>query len=138
MHAQADANAEFIQRGKDAHARFLAHFGLTAQFVPLVCYDPTSAEAFTLFNEATGRCAREHRTQSISVNRVEENAGGVGIWGGTCTCPDGTTYEVGDNGDFCETIACVGGVAGECHKEEGLWANRRVVCARPAGGDVGC
>jgi class 3 adenylate cyclase len=41
---------------------------------------------------------------------------GIGEWGGTCTCPDGQVYEVGDNvGDIgCQTIACEGGTAGPC------------------------
>ena len=62
-------------------------------------------------------------------NLVEENAPDIGIWGGSCTCPDGSTYQVGDNGDMCGTIACVGGESGECLQEEGPWAHRRVACA---------
>ena len=38
------------------------------------------------------------------VNEVEEDPN-VGVWGGTCTCPDGEQYEVGDNGDFCGSLA---------------------------------
>ena len=35
--------------------------------------------------------------------------GGVGSWGGECTCPDGQVYAVGDNNDACGSLACVGG-----------------------------
>jgi len=39
---------------------------------------------------------------------------GVGTWGGTCTCPSGEVYYVGDNNDYCGSLACNGGVAGTC------------------------
>ena len=45
---------------------------------------------------------------------VYENVG-VGGWGGTCTCPDGQVYQVGDTGG-CNGIACYGGVAGTCSR----------------------
>jgi hypothetical protein len=32
-----------------------------------------------------------------------------GTWGGDCKCPDGVIYKVGDNGDKCATLQCVGG-----------------------------
>ena len=38
----------------------------------------------------------------------------IGAWGGTCTCPDGEIFFVGDLLDACKNIACVGGVSGEC------------------------
>lgn len=48
---------------------------------------------------------------------VYEHAGaGVGGWGGVCTCPDGSKYNVGDNYDSCASLACVGGMSGECHE----------------------
>ena len=34
--------------------------------------------------------------------------------GGTCTCPDGQQYLVGDNDDNCGSLACNGGQAGQC------------------------
>ncbi|KAL1522272.1 hypothetical protein AB1Y20_017266 [Prymnesium parvum] len=68
------------------------------------------------------------------LNLVEEAAAGVGVWGGSCTCPDGQQYQVGDHADFCATLACVGGVSGECQRDAtGPWAGRRVVCAAPPG-----
>ena len=53
----------------------------------------------------------------------------LGVWGGTCTCPDGRVYTAGDNGDICNSIACFGGVAGPCNEREGIWAFREVHCA---------
>jgi len=64
----------------------------------------------------------------LGVNTVEENASGVGGWGGTCRCPDGTTYEVGDNKDGCGTLACVNGAKVNCYKYDGEWSNRKVTC----------
>ena len=52
-----------------------------------------------------------------------------GSWGGTCTCPDGQTYQVGDLGDQCSTLACYGGTPGKCNTQDGPWSNKGVVCA---------
>ena len=63
-------------------------------------------------------------------NKYEKNVPGVGGWGGTCKCPDGMTYEVGDNGDGCGSIACVNGEQiGECRRDLGEWSHRKVTCA---------
>lgn len=42
----------------------------------------------------------------------------AGSWGGMCTCPDGTQFLVGDNFDWCESLACRGGTSGACVEEE--------------------
>ena len=34
--------------------------------------------------------------------------------GGTCTCPDGREFLVGDSSDDCQSLACHGGSAGAC------------------------
>lgn len=39
------------------------------------------------------KCAQVHHTPSR--NRVTHGAGGVGVWGGQCTCPDGNVYLAG-------------------------------------------
>ena len=39
---------------------------------------------------------------------------GIGGWGGSCTCPDGQVYQVGDLDGKCGSLACYGGVSGEC------------------------
>jgi len=60
---------------------------------------------------------------------IIDNAPGVGGWGGSCTCPDGTQFQVGDNGDLCQSLACIGGTTGTCHQHMGEWSNRKVICA---------
>ena len=61
-------------------------------------------------------------------NLVEENANGVGGWGGTCECPDGSRYKVGDNIDSCETLACVHGTKIDCNRHDGSWSRKKVTC----------
>ena len=53
----------------------------------------------------------------------------VGQWGGSCTCPDGAVYQVGDRNNDCQSLACVGGAAGQCVKAPGKWSNRSVTCS---------
>jgi len=64
-------------------------------------------------------------------NRIQENAAGVGGWGGSCTCPDGSVYQVGDNHNSCGSLACIGGVSGTCNRQDGAWSRRKVICAPP-------
>merc|ERR1712012_641683 len=61
-------------------------------------------------------------------NVVEEKAPGVGGWGGSCTCPDGSVYQVGDNIDYCDSLACIGGVSGTCNRRHGEWSRRKATC----------
>jgi len=71
---------------------------------------------------------KEKRHAIHNFYRKDENAG---FWGGTCTCPDGQLYEVGDNNDGCKSLACVGGEAGDC-KKDGIQAvnhGMKVTCA---------
>ena len=73
--------------------------------------------------------AEEESFANRTDNVVEEGAPGVGSWGGTCTCPNGIVYDVGDNNDGCTTLACIGGVSGEtCSNRGGLGAHVRVTC----------
>jgi len=67
-------------------------------------------------------CERETK-----LNIVKENQ--AGSWGGSCTCPDGSVYQVGDNDDYCGSLACVGGISGECNESDGPWSGRKVTCA---------
>ena len=62
-------------------------------------------------------------------NVVVENDLSVGIWGGTCKCPDGQVFLVGDTDGSCGGLACSGGEAGLCNHYHGLWAHRSVTCA---------
>lgn len=53
----------------------------------------------------------------------------VGGWGGTCTCPSGETYQVGDQWDACASMACFGGTPGDCQRSRSpLRVHRGVVC----------
>ena len=63
-------------------------------------------------------------------NVVTEKAPGVGGWGGSCTCPNGQTYGVGDNYNYCASLACINGKAGTCNRKiDAEWAHRKVVCS---------
>jgi hypothetical protein len=71
-----------------------------------------------------------------SVNYVETGAASAGGWGGSCTCPNGEVYWVGDMvpGGCGAGINCVNGVAGtcgNCQDANGVHQNcwqRRVTC----------
>jgi hypothetical protein len=53
-----------------------------------------------------------------------------GTWGGDCKCPDGQTYKVGDMGNNCASLQCVGGVKENCSKHvDVLWKHKKVTCA---------
>merc|ERR1711998_388287 len=51
-----------------------------------------------------------------------------GGWGGSCTCPDGSVYQVGDNMTSCGSLACFGGKSGTCHRKNGPWSKAKVTC----------
>ena len=56
------------------------------------------------------------------------------MWGGECVCPDGQTFLVGDRADFCGSLACYGGRAGKCHRDDQRdWRGRRVTCGKANG-----
>ena len=79
-------------------------------------------------------CLRALRVENLpATDKVEDNVEGLGWWGGRCTCPSGAEYLVGDNGDFCGSLACFGGgVSGACQQAKGGgWAGRRVTCEPP-------
>jgi hypothetical protein len=63
-------------------------------------------------------------------NKVERNVKGVGAWGGTCTCPNGQTYRVGDNNNGCKSLACIGGKSGKCGSNNPGGGKVRVTCAK--------
>jgi len=55
---------------------------------------------------------------------------GVGGWGGWCQCPNGERYNVGDRGDSCGSLACVGGVAEACEEEvDATREGMQAICA---------
>uniref|UniRef100_A0A7S0NSK8 Uncharacterized protein n=1 Tax=Calcidiscus leptoporus TaxID=127549 RepID=A0A7S0NSK8_9EUKA len=64
-------------------------------------------------SSSTGHAAYK---KAIS-DQVEENAPGVGGWGGLCRCPSGSLYPAGDNNDYCGSLACDGGYALCCGED---------------------
>jgi len=67
--------------------------------------------------------------------------GGAGVWGGACRCPDGQVFQVGDNADYCQSLACRGGTSGQCMRDttgpwvvrkNGMLSGRKVECATQA------
>ena len=62
-------------------------------------------------------------------NLLEHNIPEVGGWSGTCTCPNGQQYKVGDNHNGCRSLACIGGVSSGCSRNDRSGLNRRVTCA---------
>mmetsp|Transcript_11665 Transcript_11665/g.25036 ORF Transcript_11665/g.25036 Transcript_11665/m.25036 type:complete len:627 (-) Transcript_11665:258-2138(-) len=56
-------------------------------------------------------------------------SGGVGIYGGECTCPDGTKFFAGDEGNSCGSLSCYnGGISGPCQRMSGPWTYKKVTC----------
>lgn len=71
---------------------------------------------------------------SIAGENVYTRADGVGGWGGECMCPNGETYEVGNNSDGCGSLACYGGVVSKACSHGGIKdtsAGFQVHCAPP-------
>jgi len=76
-----------------------------------------------------------------SVENHYRRVSGVGSWGGTCTCPDGQTYNVGDLHDACAagpaSLACEGGTAGDCERRvDAARDGMKVTCAPGAASDA--
>merc|ERR1719158_2326718 len=70
------------------------------------------------------------RNQANKVeNTYDKGVGGVGGWGGYCTCPNGQVYAVGDKMNWCGSLSCENGKPGECHKRDGEWSRNKVTCA---------
>jgi hypothetical protein len=56
------------------------------------------------------------KAKEVKKPNVYERVGGVGAWGGTCTCPDGQVYQVGDYNNYCGSLACIGGTPSQCEQ----------------------
>jgi hypothetical protein len=77
--------------------------------------------------------------QTSGVGNNHYRAAGVSGNGGTCTCPDGQTYQVGSDDDLpytCEELACHGGeakgLAGACRQNgAGSYSTYAVDCLQP-------
>jgi len=75
-----------------------------------------------------GSCRKFTDAKKPNANEVE-SVDWVGEWGGTCTCPDGTQYQVGDVLWDCGALACYGGQMGTCHKYvDPKWSRKKVKC----------
>jgi len=70
-------------------------------------------------NNTSAQAASASASGQATLGNVYEKSSGVGAWGGTCTCPDGQSYHVGDKKDGCGSLACYGGTPGPCNKVEG-------------------
>ena len=66
--------------------------------------------------------------KKIGGNIVQNYVASAGAWGGTCLCPDGNSYQVGDDGDSCGSLACVNGAMLNCNRMDGEWSKRKVIC----------
>jgi hypothetical protein len=60
--------------------------------------------------------APKKKKEEVKKPNVYERVGGVGAWGGTCTCPDGQVYQVGDYNNYCGSLACIGGTPSSCEQ----------------------
>jgi hypothetical protein len=89
---------------------------------------PVQGDAVSALVDADPASASAARRRLAS-DYVQANAPGVGGWGGKCTCPNGNEYEAGDNYDYCVSLACIGGSAGQCNRHNGAWTGRKVTCA---------
>lgn len=93
---------------------------------------------FSCMNGRSGKCEptwkekKGARVACATKNLVTYNATMAGYWGGECTCPDGSVYQVGDRNDWCGSLACHGGTPGTCKRKLGRWSKARVDCAQGA------
>ena len=62
------------------------------------------------------RLSRRPGSWGYMRNEVHAHQQDIGLWGGSCTCPNGQVYEVGDRGDLCGSLACFGGSPGMCNR----------------------
>jgi len=72
------------------------------------------------------------------INEFITSAPGVGGWGGSCTCPNGQVYQVGDNIDACRSLACINGTPGTCNRFDGKWSRNKVICNSKSETKKGC
>lgn len=96
-------------------------FNTPATIYPLLADLGTNQHAIPI-------CAPPPAAPATTTNQVITNAPNVGSWGGTCTCPDGQVYQVGDNHDVCGSLACVDGTAGTCGSHNPGGAHQKVIC----------
>ena len=98
----------------------------------IACYGGRSGrcmefQSYWAFREV--HCAPAPPVAAHSANSIKVDSKEAGSFGGTCTCPDGQVYLVGDRNDDCGSLACVGGMPGLCNRYVSEWRNRIVTCA---------
>ena len=115
--------------------------------VEKICDAYTFGTGVVAFDDSAAGCVEGVQLSSVSSNscRVKcdtgyhavntetlytEDSSRSGMWGGTCTCPDGTVYQVGDRYDYCQSLNCVNGVSGTCNSfgNTDSWSNQLVTC----------
>ena len=101
-------------------------------WVPLTEFEGCAAVCGSGTESREVQCVRSHPdgNTDYAPNMVEVDDPAVGSWGGSCTCPDGSVYQVGDKIDGCASLACEGGVSGTCHSHDGVWSKRKVTCGQ--------
>ena len=62
-------------------------------------------------------------------NFVEFDVTAVDGWSGTCRCPDGRTYEVGDSIGSSESLACINGDIVSHYGVEGTRSVKKITCS---------
>ena len=93
------------------------------------CTNPAPHKAGTNMQLVAQEWSNDHPGEPKPWNVIDWFMGtNVGVWGGWCTCPDGRVYQVGDEGNMCESVACDGGFQGACPGGETEGAFRKVIC----------
>ena len=67
----------------------------------------------------------------LAENDIYSSSRKVGTWGGEYKCPSGKIYEIGDNKDYCRSLAGKGGEMLSCYPTRGPWTRQTVDCALP-------
>ena len=65
----------------------------------------------------------------VPTNLVVKNDKDAGGWSGTCKCPDGESYKVGDKHTGCRALACEGGVSSGCDRNDTSGKYTKVICS---------
>lgn len=94
----------------------------------LACENGTSSGCTRDDNSGSRKkmiCSRNDEPTNLVVKN-DKNAGG---WSGTCKCPDGESYKVGDKHTGCRALACEGGVSSECNRNDSSGKYTKVICS---------
>jgi hypothetical protein len=126
-HNDGQTSLKVIGEGCEAH--LYQHGGFTGwrAVFPAGDYTRGAMEGRGAHNDDASSVKVFHISKEQNYYREAPNIGG---WGGMCTCPDGQQYGVGDHYNSCGSIACEGGVAGQCNRYgSSTWSSKKVTCA---------